>query len=1446
MACVMSYSTLPSQIGHKKLEWAVPQCIAPYVADYVTTLGTSNATGYRTTIEVYNARYGTRYIKIRHSYWVESKSSHKTFADTILMYQAFTELPTIKKLGKGRVREWAKARGYLELPKAPPYDALLVNMHMDVSATTNGIHHTHREDEVEYLTICCGKQFTAVIKAVDEIMLTSSDPRQFEFALPCSNQETVQATSIFVEGWKERNLNPYQKLMGNAKDGVFGSMDRIIQYSDAQFERQENPEVFMNSIERSVRLTYALALEHQYQDGLSELTSRKSTKALALPVKGLSDCEYPTAWLVIPTSIYHLPTIPRPNEILKIEFIDVPYELPPLPETKVDKCEAITQITAGILRACGIARDISQGKQALLIAYLAEHLSTITHAVTTPELVKKKEEWVIDIAEWMLPHKTTTTYESRADHEDRVRRVVTTLWNNNQFLTPTKTVDHTPLCKAVCTRLGKEWESIGTLAFLVFAPTHPLWKPIWGPCKPVHFKVPELRISEKLSGERYLAALANKRNSPNVSIACNTSVHEDTAKAEVKAVADATVPADSDDNFALFHLWITDFNHQHIRYFNLKVFPAIAHLVDRMSGKPVEECAHFKPGIREYPKPSPPPTTPSVKTDFEVGEDEERMIDPSSLAYLTYYDEIPQTHFPQRGITRDESDRIYAEYIRLNKEQQDFITDNPEKVPHGSKVIAGCPGGGKSHTLVFFAKLTQWDSVDEKELNKLTKVLKPVTTDPAPTVTATFTEEAQLPSSPEPPKKRRTNPAFENVKFDNLEIPENTSYKVNKKDTDTKPTEEATQEHGKQGQGEDDGWANAQTNPAPDEGNGWGSDQTDQTPDEQDESDSAQAQPTPTTEEWVPPHLRHLVKTTTQNVPDLSTLFTYKPTADPQQPKRRIQIVVVGANNEQLNDIAASFFSMWSRLQPDRPPKIIRASVVSTATGRTFKEAEETCSDGNFSTMLEPERLLAQLTKGAYDRLNQAATIWKSPESIESAVKKYMIQNKDNPLVIRILSNLEVRESDPVLWAKESKKTHKQLSDQLVKYLYAEADVIVCTPLVASTLGNIITAQVLIIDEERRMTEASTLIPLTKFRSVVVRVFSGDSKQTRPLVFSSNSHMDKDEEKQLLNPFARQLELPLGTRMEQSRALPICRLTVNYRSKGGVSHFASNEFYDGRMIEASRNHDDPVVFRTRDFMQKITHVGAGGSSIFFNVKGDDNESSDGNSTINRHNAAFVRDVVAMIFAAGLCHQDGTRFSIGIVTPYRAQVKILEDKISELSSAEINRELVDVRTVAGMQGNERDLMIIDLVRTRQTGFIKQRNQGTVMSTRGKYGNIWVGNTTAWSKGGRTDKSAKWLINCEKYHLDRGALFSFPKDTWAHNECERCHFTHKKNQKGCEKMQCPNCRGPHHVRECAKPVANPVALSVDPNNLPEFTGWPTYLRDNTPQAFSSRTTRGGRRR
>ncbi|TRX97795.1 hypothetical protein FHL15_001550 [Xylaria flabelliformis] len=52
---VLNTHRVDEHVGHQKLKWTDPHCVAPYNATYAATLGTTDTAGYRTTMEVNNA-----------------------------------------------------------------------------------------------------------------------------------------------------------------------------------------------------------------------------------------------------------------------------------------------------------------------------------------------------------------------------------------------------------------------------------------------------------------------------------------------------------------------------------------------------------------------------------------------------------------------------------------------------------------------------------------------------------------------------------------------------------------------------------------------------------------------------------------------------------------------------------------------------------------------------------------------------------------------------------------------------------------------------------------------------------------------------------------------------------------------------------------------------------------------------------------------------------------------------------------------------------------------------------------------------------------------------------------------------------------------------------------------------------------------------------------------
>jgi senataxin len=81
-----------------------------------------------------------------------------------------------------------------------------------------------------------------------------------------------------------------------------------------------------------------------------------------------------------------------------------------------------------------------------------------------------------------------------------------------------------------------------------------------------------------------------------------------------------------------------------------------------------------------------------------------------------------------------------------------------------------------------------------------------------------------------------------------------------------------------------------------------------------------------------------------------------------------------------------------------------------------------------------------------------------------------------------------------------------------------------------------------------------------------------------------------------------------------------------------------------------------------------------------------------------------------------------KVSIGIISPYNAQVYEIQEKVEQYRSIFNSGFSVNVRSVDGVQGGEEDIIIISTVRSNQSGnvgFLSNRQRANVAMTRARY-------------------------------------------------------------------------------------------------------------------------------
>ena len=87
-----------------------------------------------------------------------------------------------------------------------------------------------------------------------------------------------------------------------------------------------------------------------------------------------------------------------------------------------------------------------------------------------------------------------------------------------------------------------------------------------------------------------------------------------------------------------------------------------------------------------------------------------------------------------------------------------------------------------------------------------------------------------------------------------------------------------------------------------------------------------------------------------------------------------------------------------------------------------------------------------------------------------------------------------------------------------------------------------------------------------------------------------------------------------------------------------------------------------------------------------------------------------------------------RLDVGIISPYRAQVQLLRSLLRKQEFFKPFRRLITVNTVDGFQGQERDIIVISLVRSNdegQIGFLRDLRRMNVAITRARMKVIILG-------------------------------------------------------------------------------------------------------------------------
>ena len=315
------------------------------------------------------------------------------------------------------------------------------------------------------------------------------------------------------------------------------------------------------------------------------------------------------------------------------------------------------------------------------------------------------------------------------------------------------------------------------------------------------------------------------------------------------------------------------------------------------------------------------------------------------------------------------------------------------------------------------------------------------------------------------------------------------------------------------------------------------------------------------------------------------------------------------------------------------------------------------------------------------------------------------------------------------------KERAAELEYTINESLFSDARVISCT--LTGSAHPLLTGRrfgTLFIDEAAQALEASCWIAIQKADRVIL---AGDHRQLPPTI-KSPAALSGGLDKTLMQTIC------------ENKPRCVSMLTIQYRMSDEIMQFPNREFYDGLL-----QSDPSVKYRgildwdtaiewvesdleTENGKQKTENEDLTPKSNRFHLSdftfpfsSGETLASDGLSRINPVEAELalqtLHDYIERIGKDRILYE---RLDIGIISPYKGQVQLLRRMLRKDSYWKPLRHLISINTVDGFQGQERDIILISMVRQNeqgQVGFLSDLRRMNVAITRARMKLIIIGHS-----------------------------------------------------------------------------------------------------------------------
>ncbi len=432
---------------------------------------------------------------------------------------------------------------------------------------------------------------------------------------------------------------------------------------------------------------------------------------------------------------------------------------------------------------------------------------------------------------------------------------------------------------------------------------------------------------------------------------------------------------------------------------------------------------------------------------------------------------------------------------------------------------------------------------------------------------------------------------------------------------------------------------------------------------------------------------------------------------------------------------APMHFSYLNRTQEDAVNKVLQAKDVAIVHGPPGTGKTTTLVEAIYETLRRENQVLVCAQ-------SNMAVDWISEKLVDRGINVLRIGNptrvNDKMLSFTYERRFEAHPDYELLWAirkairdlrshrkrgddkyhqkmERLKERATELEIRINAQLFGEARVIAST--LVGSANRLLEGQkfgTLFIDEAAQALEAACWIPMRRVSRVIL---AGDHCQLPPTVKS-------------IAALKAGLGKTLMERIVEMHPEAVTLLKIQYRMNEDIMRFSSDYFYHGEVESAPE-----VKYRSildMDLPMTWIDTGAFADSV-----------SDG-SAVGTFKEEFVGESFGRINKAeaeltllALQHYFNQiskqrlldeRIDVGIISPYRAQVQYLRRLLMKREFFKPFRRFISVNTVDGFQGQERDVIVISLVRSNdegQIGFLRDLRRMNVAMTRARMKLIILG-------------------------------------------------------------------------------------------------------------------------